>query len=596
MLETGKILQNRYRIEKQIGQGGMGSVYLATDERFNSTVAIKETLFTDDTYLKAFQREARLLNSLKHTALPKVSDNFIDENSQYIVMEFIAGEDLFEMIEQSGEAFPFEDVLIWADQLLDALEYLHGQENPVIHRDIKPQNLKLTSHGQVILLDFGLAKGNPTDANHQTAANSIFGYSRNYASLEQIQGTGTDPRSDIYSLAATLYHLVTGKPPADALTRVMMVLNEEKDPLQPAHLIHEQVPIGFSEALNEAMSLNANLRPQSASEMRTLLSGKEKVLASTRPDTNPAKAAGTNLYTQNTKLLLDDERPKRDSKQSGIKTEVLADGAVAGDSVKTKIAKPTTLSNKKKDTNNSRVFGQQQPNRLRSMMIAALGILLLAGTVVSMVYMFSPESSEANNASPSLDTNTSVANTSTTENTNTDVNEGTIDVALSDLNTNSDDLASQEELPPSTKEETPKVSTKPEMPTKETAASKKSAKGLNKNKVIELSDGDLMIKDGKLMTRDGVIINDKIDIDGIVFDENGITLKKPTKKAPMTKTPSDMEKVEGLTPEQKRKVINAIEKAKRDEKQKRLELQRQIDRNQRNRERRLPPPPRPPNQ
>jgi hypothetical protein len=325
--------------------------------------------------------------------------------------------------------------------------------------------------------------------------------------------------------------------------------------------------------------------------MRTLLSGKEKVIASTRPDTSSVKAAGTNLYTQNTKLLLDDERPQPESKQSDIKTEVLADGAVAGDSVKTKIAKPTTLANKKKDTNNSRVFGQQQPNRLRSIIIAALGIFLLAGTVVSMVYMFSPESSEANSAGPTLDTNTS-----TSENTNADVNEGTIDVALSNLNTNSDDLTATEELPPSTKEETSKASTKPEVPIKETAASKKSAKGLDKNKVVELGDGDFMIKDGKLMTKDGVIINDKIDIDGIIFDENGITLKNPAKKASKTKTPSDMEKVEGLTPEQKRKVINAIEKAKRDEKQKRLEMQRNIDRDQRNRERRLPPPPRPPNQ
>ena len=352
MLEAGKILQDRYRIEKQIGQGGMGSVYLATDERFNSTVAIKETVFTDDNFRKAFSREARLLNSLKHSALPKVSDTFIDGNGQYIVMEYIAGDDLFEMLEKNGEAFPLKDVLIWAEQLLDALEYLHDQENPVIHRDIKPKNLKLTSTGQIILLDFGLAKGNPTDANHHTAANSVFGYSRNYASLEQIQGTGTDPRSDIYSLAATLYHLLTGKTPSDALTRVMLVLNEEKDPLQSANLIHEQVGEELAGHLDEAMSLNAKLRPQSASEMRELLSGRRKRVVTTKPNTSPNNAAGTNLYTQNTKILSENAKPINESNQSGVETEVLPIAEIADDSVKTKIKRHNTLVNKQFDTEN----------------------------------------------------------------------------------------------------------------------------------------------------------------------------------------------------------------------------------------------------
>src|SRR5256714_4660154 len=217
MIVTGTTLQQRYRIDKQIGQGGMGAVYVATDERFGSTVAIKETLCMDDNFRKAIEREARLLNSLKHAALPRVSDHFLEENGQFLVMEYIPGEDLSHMVE-GGEIFPVDKVLRWADQLLDALEYLHNQSIPVIHRDIKPQNLKLTSSDQIILLDFGLAKGNPTDAGHHTAAKSIFGYSRNYASIEQIQGTGTDPRSDLYSLAAALYHLLTRVPPEDALT------------------------------------------------------------------------------------------------------------------------------------------------------------------------------------------------------------------------------------------------------------------------------------------------------------------------------------------------------------------------------------------
>src|SRR5688572_6462933 len=244
MIEAGTVLQERYRVERQIGQGGMGAVFVATDERFGSTVAIKETFFTDDKFRKAFEREARLLNSLRHPALPRVSDHFIDGNGQFLVMEFIDGDDLSEQLESEGKVFSVEEVLGWADQLLDALEFLHTQEMPVIHRDIKPQNLKLTSRGQIILLDFGLAKGNITNAESATAAKSVFGYSRNYASLEQIQGTGTDPRSDLYSLAATLYHLLTGVPPADALTRAMNVLSNKPDPLIEANHIRPEIPVG----------------------------------------------------------------------------------------------------------------------------------------------------------------------------------------------------------------------------------------------------------------------------------------------------------------------------------------------------------------
>src|SRR5678816_4361040 len=218
MIEAGKLLQRRYRIDKQIGQGGMGAVYVATDERFGSTVAIKETLFMDDNYRKAIEREARLLNSLKHVALPRVTDHFLEENVQFLVMEFIAGEDLAHILETSSKPFPVETVLTWADQLLDALDFLHNQVNPVIHRDIKPQNLKVTPNGQIILLDFGLAKGNPTDAGHQTAAKSIFGYSRSYASIEQIQGTGTDPRSDLYSVSYT--HLRAHETPEHLVCRL----------------------------------------------------------------------------------------------------------------------------------------------------------------------------------------------------------------------------------------------------------------------------------------------------------------------------------------------------------------------------------------
>jgi len=342
MLDSGKTLQERYRIERQIGQGGMGSVYLATDSRFNSTVAIKETLIADENFRKALKREARLLNSLKHTALPKVSDHFIEDNGQYIVMEYISGEDLYVLMERTGAAFPIEDVKIWAEQLLDALEYLHNQENPIIHRDIKPQNLKLTPQGQIILLDFGLAKGNPTDANHKTAANSIFGYSRHYASLEQIQGTGTDPRSDIYSLAATLYHLSTGTAPVDALTRVMHVMNEDSDPLVPANEVHEQVDEEFAAALSKCMSLNANLRPQTAGEMYELLFSEQKTVVIQKTKATDS-IRNADISNHNTKILPADPG-SGGTMPSDVRTEVMMSPVSNpdGDSIATHAAAAAT--------------------------------------------------------------------------------------------------------------------------------------------------------------------------------------------------------------------------------------------------------------
>jgi serine/threonine protein kinase len=304
MIETGKFLQQRYRIDKQIGQGGMGAVYIATDERFGSRVAIKETLFMDDNFRKAIEREARLLNSLKHSALPRVTDHFEEDNGQFLVMEYIAGEDVATILEREQRPFPVEQVMKWADQLLDALDYLHNQTIPVVHRDIKPQNLKVTPKGDVILLDFGLAKGNPTDASKQTAAKSIFGYSKNHASLEQIQGSGTDPRSDLYSLAATLYHLLTNVAPEDALSRAMSVLSQKGDPLLPANMVEPAVPKGIAGALYQAMSLNAEHRPASAAAMREMLHKAEEYEHLTD---NIHHAAVTeqigNVFVQKTRLM-----------------------------------------------------------------------------------------------------------------------------------------------------------------------------------------------------------------------------------------------------------------------------------------------------
>ena len=278
MIESGTLLQDRYRVVKLIGQGGMGAVYVATDERFHSTVAIKQTFFDDPTLRKAFEREAQLLNHLRHAALPKVSDHFIEGNGQFLVMEYIVGDDLSALLDERAGPFPLADVLRWADELLDALDYLHTHEPPVVHRDIKPQNLKLTTRGQIVLLDFGLAKGATTETRAQMTA-SVFGYSRHYAPLEQIQGTGTDARSDLYSLAATLYHLLTGQVPVDALTRASAIINNQPDPLRPAHLAHTQVPEAISRVMQRGLAQKAAMRHATAAEMRTALRQASRGLA-----------------------------------------------------------------------------------------------------------------------------------------------------------------------------------------------------------------------------------------------------------------------------------------------------------------------------
>src|SRR4030095_6340898 len=271
MLSADTVLQERYRIVSQLGQGGMGAVYEAVDERLDTIVALKETLFTDEKLRKQFEREARLLPRLHHQALPRVSDHFNESEGQFLVMQYIAGEDLAAMLTERNGPFPEDEVIRWADQLCDALDYLHTQDPQIIHRDIKPQNLKLTARGQIVLLDFGLAKGSAGQLTAVTTSASIFGYTPNYAPLEQVQGMGTDARSDLYSLPATLFHLVTNVKPPDALSRAAAVVNGEPDPLLLANMISANVSSSFANVLAKGMSLKRDDRFASAGAMRDAL-------------------------------------------------------------------------------------------------------------------------------------------------------------------------------------------------------------------------------------------------------------------------------------------------------------------------------------
>jgi serine/threonine protein kinase len=274
----------------------MGAVYQARDQRLGTTVALKETFFSesDPTMRKVFEREARLLASLRHPALPVVHDHFVEGNGQYLVMEFIPGDNLFDKLQAQREAhrqpFPVDQVLAWADELLDALEYLH--EHQVIHRDIKPQNLKVTPRDKLFLLDFGLAKGMTVETVSAGVPSSVPYYTQYYAPLEQELAVGTDARSDLYSAAATLYHLLTGVLPPDALRqRAEAQRQRQPDPLRPADQANPVVPRDVAKALEWAMALDRENRPATAAELRQAL-GLSAGQRTPSPGPAPAPAPG----------------------------------------------------------------------------------------------------------------------------------------------------------------------------------------------------------------------------------------------------------------------------------------------------------------
>jgi len=270
-LAPNTLLQNRYLTVHLIGKGGMGDVYLAIDQRLGSAVALKRTFFSGDEIMaNAFEREARTLARLRHNVLPKVSDHFTEDDTQYLIMEHIAGDDLAKRLETSQKPFPLDWVMFWADQLLDALGYLHSQDPQIIHRDIKPQNLKLTDENSIVLLDFGLSK-NTIGVTRTLTTGSVVGYTPHFAPMEQIRGTGTSPRSDIYSLSATLYQLLTNVVPPDVLTRADALLGGKSDPIKPIYEINNEIPQKVSDVILKGMAVSQEHRFADAREMQMAL-------------------------------------------------------------------------------------------------------------------------------------------------------------------------------------------------------------------------------------------------------------------------------------------------------------------------------------
>ncbi len=280
-LKPGDVLRDRYEICDIIGQGGMGCIYQAADLRLQGRFTAIKDIQPDPNSSSEdrnqdrlqFQREASILARLDHPNLPKVSDFFEEGDRDFLVMDFVPGVDLRQAIDQAirrGEFIPEAEALSWAEQLTDALCYLHGQNPPVLHRDIKPANIKLTPDGLIKLVDFGLVKLLSTDENRTITVVQGRGTAL-YTPLEQYGGDmgHTNVRSDLYALGATFYHLMTSTPPPEAKQRFLnpRSLRDPRD-------INSAISDRTARAILWAMSMHPDDRPSDVLTFADALFGK----------------------------------------------------------------------------------------------------------------------------------------------------------------------------------------------------------------------------------------------------------------------------------------------------------------------------------
>jgi hypothetical protein len=286
-LDPGVVLQQRYRIERLLGGGGMGMVYLAHDQRLsNRPCAIKEMVdhFIDPQQrLEAneyFAREADTLAQLKHSAIPAISDRFDHQNRHYLVMEYVEGRNLEEELAQRGGPFPEGLVIDVARQLCDVLAYLHGLHPPIVYRDLKPSNVMLGGNGRVVLVDFGIAR--LFKAQRKGTMIGTLGF----APPEQYQGVA-DPRSDLYSLGATLHYVLTGRDP-------------EKFPpfsFPPVRELRPAISSNLAGAIDHALAYEMANRPATVQEFRDMLLYGRGLGTAVRQVTSRGGTAGLTLPT-----------------------------------------------------------------------------------------------------------------------------------------------------------------------------------------------------------------------------------------------------------------------------------------------------------
>lgn len=310
-LAKGTILRDRYIISDVVGKGGMGSVYRADDARLpGRQCAIKEVQIDPSVPSEAvaqqqaqFLQEASILAQLDHPNLPKVSDFFNHDGREYLVMDYVPGKDLREILDEVGDELLEEEVILdWAMQILDALSYLHENDPPVLHRDIKPSNIKLTPDNRIKLVDFGLAKLLITDDMRTITIIQGRG-TELYTPLEQYGGETdhTDIRSDLFAFGATLYTLLIGAPPPSAKERFL-----RPHLLQPPRDLNKNISRAVSDAVLWALEMHPDRRPTNSHALRAALLGEISPAQIDQQDQEPEwiRALRDNRFTLTAVVLL----------------------------------------------------------------------------------------------------------------------------------------------------------------------------------------------------------------------------------------------------------------------------------------------------
>ncbi len=283
-LPEDTLLENRYRIDGLLAHGGMGAIYRAFDTNLSTPVAIKENFFQTPHRIAQFKQEALMLARLRHPSLPRVIHHFSFEGQQYLVMDFIEGENLWEMIKRRGKPLDEREALGYIIQVCRAATCLHRQTPPIIHRDIKPQNIKITPAGRAMLVDFGIAKqvaddNAPTDVGTQAATPG-------FSPPEQYSGKGTSPASDVYALGATLYAVLAGKKPPNS---VSLMVGSTK--FEAPNLINPKISRQTNQVIGRAMQPKPHLRPQTVEQWQRQLEAVLSTISADRPEKDDTLAS-----------------------------------------------------------------------------------------------------------------------------------------------------------------------------------------------------------------------------------------------------------------------------------------------------------------